>query len=44
MLGTEYAVARCDELEFAYGPRFAAPDLLREMAEEGDAFHDRFAS
>ena len=44
MLGTEYAVARCDELEFAYGPRFAAPDLLREMAEEGDTFHDRFAA
>jgi 3-hydroxyacyl-CoA dehydrogenase/enoyl-CoA hydratase/3-hydroxybutyryl-CoA epimerase len=31
-------------LESAYGPRFAAPDLLREMAEEGDAFYDRFVA
>ena len=44
MLGARYAAARCDELESAYGPRFAAPDLLREMAEEGDAFYDRFVA
>jgi len=44
MLGTRYAVARCDELEANYGPRFAAPDLLREMAEESDTFYDKFAA
>ena len=44
MLGTRYAVARCDELEATYGPRFAAPDLLREMAEESDTFYDKFAA
>ena len=43
MLGSGYATARCDELEAAYGVRFNAPNLLREMAKEGEAFYDRFS-
>ena len=42
MLGSGYATARCDELESAYGVRFTAPKLLREMAKEGEGFYDRF--
>ena len=44
MLGASYAAARCDYLEASYGPRFKAPDLLLEMAEEGDGFYSRFAA
>ena len=44
MLGASYAAARCDDLEASYGPRFKAPDLLLEMAKEGDGFYSRFAA
>ena len=44
MLGASYAAARCDNLEASYGPRFKAPDLLLEMAKEGDGFYSRFAA
>ena len=44
MLGASYAAARCDDLEASYGPRFKAPDLLLEMAEEGGGFYSRFAA
>ena len=40
MLGSEYAAARCDELEAAYGARFAVPNLLQKMAKDGKAFYD----
>ena len=43
MLGSGYTTARCDELEAAYGVRFTAPNLLREMAKEGEGFYDRFS-
>ena len=43
MLGTPYAAARCDELSEAFGPRFATPDLLREMAAKDQGFYSRFA-
>jgi|TARA_B100001142_G_scaffold326546_1_gene382259 3-hydroxyacyl-CoA dehydrogenase/enoyl-CoA hydratase/3-hydroxybutyryl-CoA epimerase len=43
MLGSEYAAARCDELEVAYGSRFAAPSLLRDMANTGEAFYDKLS-
>ncbi len=43
MLGAPYAAARCDELAEAFGPRFACPDLLREMADKGQTFYARFA-
>lgn len=42
ILGTPYAAERCDQLEAAFGPRFACPPLLREMAEKGQSFYGRF--
>jgi len=44
ILGSEYAAARCDELQAAYGERFACPPLLREMAEKGQSFYGRFGA
>lgn len=41
MMGAGYAAVRCDQLESTYGPRFAAPDLLRQMAKDGASFYDR---
>ena len=43
ILGTPYAADRCDELAEAFGPRFATPALLREMADKGQSFYGRFA-
>ncbi|MBT4872958.1 MAG: 3-hydroxyacyl-CoA dehydrogenase, partial [Marinovum sp.] len=42
ILGTPYAAERCDQLQAAYGDRFACPDLLREMGEKGQSFYGRF--
>jgi len=42
MIGAPYAAERCDQLTKAYGPRFACPDLLREMAEKSQSFCKRF--
>ena len=44
MLGADYGVARCDELQSRYGARFAAPELLRTLAEEGKGFYSHFAA
>ncbi|MCA0960822.1 3-hydroxyacyl-CoA dehydrogenase NAD-binding domain-containing protein [Salipiger bermudensis] len=44
MLGAPYAAERCGQLAEAHGARFACPDLLREMAEEGDEFYERFSA
>ncbi|MCX7301141.1 MAG: 3-hydroxyacyl-CoA dehydrogenase NAD-binding domain-containing protein [Rhodobacterales bacterium] len=44
MLGAPYAAERCDELEKAYGLRFACPRLLREMADKGQSFYGRFGA
>mgnify|MGYP000880101899 CR=1 FL=1 len=44
MLGAARAVEICDRLGSAHGPRFAAPDLLRKMAETGDSFYARFGA
>ena len=44
MLGAPYAADRCDALARALGPRFATPDLLREMADKGQSFYGRFGS
>ena len=43
MIGSPYAAERCDQLTAAYGPRFACPELLREMAEKTQSFYGRFA-
>jgi 3-hydroxyacyl-CoA dehydrogenase / enoyl-CoA hydratase / 3-hydroxybutyryl-CoA epimerase len=42
MLGAPYAAARADELAAAFGPRFACPPLLAEMARKGQDFYTRF--
>ncbi|MGC9419004.1 MAG: 3-hydroxyacyl-CoA dehydrogenase NAD-binding domain-containing protein [Rhodovulum sp.] len=42
MIGAAKAVALCDGLAERHGDRFAAPALLREMAERGDTFYGRF--
>jgi 3-hydroxyacyl-CoA dehydrogenase/enoyl-CoA hydratase/3-hydroxybutyryl-CoA epimerase len=42
MIGSPYAAERCDALAAAHGPRFACPDLLREMSERGQSFYARF--
>ena len=42
MIGAPRAVAICDDLAATYGPRFAAPALLRDIASRGDGFYARF--
>lgn len=42
MLGAPRAVELCAGLEKAHGARFAAPELLREMAAKGQGFYARF--
>jgi len=39
MLGLPQAVTALDRLAAQYGPRFAAPKLLREMAARGERFY-----
>ena len=43
MIGTPYAAERTAELADQYGPRFATPALLEEMARKGQSFYTRFA-
>jgi len=43
MIGTPYAAERTAELAGQYGPRFATPALLEEMAKKGQSFYTRFA-
>jgi len=38
-IGASAAVAICDRLEPAHGPRFRAPDRLRDMARTGGTFY-----
>ncbi len=42
IIGAEKAVAICDGLTAAHGPRFTAPALLREIAAKGQTFYGRF--
>ena len=42
ILGASKAIAICDDLAARHGPRFAAPDLLHDLAENGDSFYTRF--
>ncbi|MFQ3255533.1 MAG: 3-hydroxyacyl-CoA dehydrogenase/enoyl-CoA hydratase/3-hydroxybutyryl-CoA epimerase, partial [Loktanella salsilacus] len=32
----------CDQLTEKFGDRFACPALLREMADKGQSFYERF--
>ena len=43
MMGTKRFVELCRRLEKKYGPRFAPPKLLLDMAEKGESFYGRFA-
>ena len=43
ILGAARAVEICEALTARHGPRFAAPELLRDMAAQGDTFYGRFA-
>ena len=43
IIGAARAVEICEALTVSHGPRFAAPDLLRDMAAQGDTFYGRFA-
>src|SRR5262245_59740231 len=43
MMGTKRFVELCKRLEQKYGPRFAPPQLLIDMATKGDTFYGRFA-
>ena len=38
-IGAANFVARAEELESKYGPRFAPPALLKKKAEKGEAFY-----
>jgi 3-hydroxyacyl-CoA dehydrogenase/enoyl-CoA hydratase/3-hydroxybutyryl-CoA epimerase len=42
IIGADKAVAICDGLTAAHGPRFAAPALLRDIAAQGQTFYGRF--
>ena len=44
MLGAARAVQICDRLTAEHGDRFAAPQLLRDMADSGQTFYDRYGS
>ncbi|RBI75665.1 3-hydroxyacyl-CoA dehydrogenase [Roseovarius sp. TE539] len=42
IIGAPYATERCDQLAERFGPRFEAPDLLREMGKKNQSFYGRF--
>jgi 3-hydroxyacyl-CoA dehydrogenase/enoyl-CoA hydratase/3-hydroxybutyryl-CoA epimerase len=42
--GAKAFVETCDRLAQQYGPRFAPPQLLRDMAAKGETFYGRFAA
>lgn len=44
MLGAPRALAIAQDLTQKFGPRFAPPDLLRDMAAKGETFYGRFAA
>jgi 3-hydroxyacyl-CoA dehydrogenase/enoyl-CoA hydratase/3-hydroxybutyryl-CoA epimerase len=41
-MGPKAFVALCDGLTAKFGPRFAPPQLLRDMAKAGETFYGRF--
>jgi 3-hydroxyacyl-CoA dehydrogenase/enoyl-CoA hydratase/3-hydroxybutyryl-CoA epimerase len=44
MIGARRAVSICDDLAARHGPRFAAPELLHDLAEHDDGFYRRFGA
>ncbi len=43
ILGATQAVEICDALAAAHGPRFAPPQILRDLAASGETFYARFS-
>ena len=43
-MGAKKFVALCDALAAKHGPRFAPPQLLRDMAAKGETFYGRFGA
>jgi 3-hydroxyacyl-CoA dehydrogenase/enoyl-CoA hydratase/3-hydroxybutyryl-CoA epimerase len=43
MMGTKKFVSLCRKFEKKYGPRFAPPKLLVDLADHGESFYSRFA-
>ncbi|WP_338548846.1 3-hydroxyacyl-CoA dehydrogenase NAD-binding domain-containing protein [Roseovarius phycicola] len=44
IIGARYAAERCDALTKEHGARFETPALLREMADKGQSFYERFST
>jgi 3-hydroxyacyl-CoA dehydrogenase/enoyl-CoA hydratase/3-hydroxybutyryl-CoA epimerase len=44
ILGAPDAIAICDALADSHGPRFTAPDLLHDLAEQDETFYGRFGA
>ena len=44
ILGADQAVTICDHLTETCGPRFTAPEMLRDLAAKGEGFYSRAAS
>ena len=44
IIGAPYAAERCDALTKEHGARFETPALLREMADKGQSFYERFGT
>ncbi len=44
IIGAPYAAERCDALTKEHGARFETPALLREMADKGQSFYERFST
>ena len=44
IIGAAQAVAICDRLSADFGPRFAAPALLRDMAQKAETFYTAVAN
>jgi 3-hydroxyacyl-CoA dehydrogenase/enoyl-CoA hydratase/3-hydroxybutyryl-CoA epimerase len=42
MMGAKAFVALCEKLAAKHGPRFAPPELLKDMAAKDDTFYGRF--
>ena len=42
IMGTEEVVRICDALAQKCGPRFNAPELLRDLADKGESVYGRF--
>lgn len=43
-MGTANFTALCEQLSKKYGPRFAPPKILQEMAKTGETFYGRFGA